>query len=369
VLLLPPLPGIALTDEPVAERILIYDGVVEITAAASRSSEITGISGLDAVSLSIRYQVNESITMNPSTLIPVNCHIFVHIISIATPEQALGDLVGNLTGWSKELDLQGNDCVNPPLLLDVDNGEPIVKNVNRDGSVVGIVRLDVDTVHVIGGNPFPSLNQSTYTSFWSLYYEPITGIIVHYTYTYSEREPVEGALLYSATLTLSNYWKVFTGLIQREVASIRLGNTTIDASAVVIYPVLYTTRPSILVGNSTIHIEFSNATYCFIVVGPFDPSINISPSIQLSKYVTIDNLVVYYTRHPIPCSKLQLNLSSPIESSNETLSSEKGVPPRYSPPGLDSVVFALLFVSIVVYALYSLINGLVEKYYGLIHGP
>jgi len=309
--------------------------------------------------------------MNPLTLTPINCHILVHIISITTLEQALGDLVGNLTGWSKELDLQGNDCVNPPLLLDINNGEPIVKNVNRDGSgnIVGIVRLDVDTVHIIGGNPFPSLNQSTYTSFWSLYYEPITGIIVHYTYTYSEREPVGGTLLYSATLTLLNYWKVFTDLIQREVAAIRLENATIDSSAVVIYPVLYTTRPSILVENSTVHVEFSNATYCFIVVGPFDPSININSSIQLSKYVTVDNLVVYYTRHPILCDKLQLSLSSSVKPSNETLQQEKGVPPRYNPPGLDSVLFTVLFVSIVFYALYSLINGLVEKYYDLIHGP
>jgi len=369
VLLLLPLPGIVLTHKPLAERILIYDGLVEIAATASRSSEITGISGLNTVSLSIRYQVNESITINPLTLIPVNCHILVHIRSVATPEQALGDLVGNLTGWTKELDLQGSDCVNPPLLLDISNGEPVVKNVNRDGSVVGIVRLDVDTVHVIGGNPFPSLNQSTYTSFWSLYYEPITGIIVHYTYTYSEREPVEGVFLYSATLTLLNYWIVFTNLIQREVASIRLENMTIDTSAVVIYSALYTTKPSILVENSTIHIEFSNATYCFIVVGPFDPSININSSIQLSKYVTVDNLVVYYTRYPILCGKLQLNLSSPVKPSNETLPPEKGVPPRYSPPSLDSILFTLLFVSIVVYALYSLINGLVKKYYGLIYGP
>jgi len=366
---LSPLASIALANESSIEKVLIYDGVIEISATAPKSREITGISELDTVSLIIMYQVNESITMNPSTLTPVNCHILVHITSITTSEQALRDLVENLTGWSKKLDLQGSDCINPPLLLDINNGEPIVRNISRDGSVVGIARLDVDTVHMNGGNPFPSPIQSTYTSFWNLYYEPITGIIVHYTYTYGTRDPVEGTLIYSATLTLSNYWKVFMDLIQRELVSIRLENATIGSSTIVIYPALYTTRPSILVENSTIHIEFSNATYCFIAVGPFNPSINISSSIQLSKYMTLDDLVVYYTRHPILCDKLQLNLSSPVKLSNETLSLEEGVPPRYNPPGLDSVLFTMLFVSIVVYALYSLINSLVERYYSLIYGP
>ncbi|MEL9908108.1 hypothetical protein [Desulfurococcus sp.] len=350
------------------EKTLIYEGVMELSLMGEFVKDVIGLNISSPVSLSITYKVEENISFTRPELTPYACSIYIDVVSVTGSTQLPEDWVKKLGSWSNSIELQGNECINPPLVLFIRNGEIALGNIYKTGTMTGITRLDVDTVHLVGGNPFLTLNHTIYSSFWSLYYEPLSGIAVYYTQVYNNRSTGDDAFFYSLTLMLNNYQDVFYDIVKREVIDLRPLNSSITSSIILVYlsPLGNSSSiPRINSTNNSITILFDEPTYCFIEAGPFDPMVNISSNIELSRYSTVNGLTIYYSMKT-PCEILWFNLSNPMNTGGSPVESEKGVPPRYIQPGMDSIIFTIIAVSTVLYIVYSVINWFIKKYYDVI---
>lgn len=357
-------PGVAV-DAGVVEKTLVYEALVDIVATGMPAREISGSSEYSSLSISIAYRIEEHVNMTLLELQPVSCIVEIKVLSVSASPASLTSILGNVSSQGN-LRLEGEDCFNPPLILSFRSGEATLEKPLRNGTVIGVVRLDVDAIHMVGGNPFPSMDQTNHTSFWSIYYEPLTTALVYYTYTYSEKSPYGGSYFYSVTLSLINYRDAFGDLVSRSVMELRFLNSTVNPSIIVVYPSLVALKGSH--EGSMYTISFNESTRCFILVGPFDSSVNFTSSISMLKYTSLNGLTVYYSVQKEPCDTIWFNITAPISNGKDVPGSEKGVPPSYSPPSIDAVVFTILVVSIILYTIYSVISWLVGRYHGLIRG-
>ncbi|WP_157857607.1 hypothetical protein [Desulfurococcus amylolyticus] len=349
-------------------KTLIYEGVIELSLMGKSIKDVIGLNISSPVSLSITYKVEENISFTHPELTPYACSIHIYIVSVTGSTQLPENWIKKLGSWSNSIELQGDECINPPLVLFIRNGEIALDNISKTGTMTGITRLDVDTVHLVGGNPFLTLNHTIYSSFWSLYYEPLSGIVIYYTQVYNNRSPEGDVFFYSLTLMLNNYQDIFYDIVKREVIDLRPLNSPTTPSIILVYLNSLGNSndiPRINSTNNSITILFDEPTYCFIEAGPFDPLVNISSNIELFRYSTINGLTIYYSMKT-PCKILWFNLSNPMNTGGSPVASEKGVPPKYIQPGMDSIIFTIMTVSAVLYIVYSVINWLIKEYYDVI---
>lgn len=365
LLILVLLTGISLTpvasgSEGIVVRELQYNGLLVLTATGRYAEGV--IPGLNYISIEVKYTVSGEVSLDAATLKPLTCSLHVNVTSVSTSQVSQNIPVEQFSSWNTSINLSGDECTTPPIALSVKNASIILEPLVKKGVVVGVTRLDVDAIHIVGGEPYPSPSRFN-SSIWSAYFEPLTGIIVHYTYTYTERMS-DSSYSYSLTLILSNYMRIFEGLTDRLVLELKVANTTDNPSLIIIYSSLGSTKPPVSVSNvsaSSLLLSFSEPTACYLVAGPFNPNITLNSNIKLETYSTLEGLYVYYSRNPSLCSNVWLNFTSQMTSGSKGWDEEKGVPPRLNAPSLGSLVFTLSLLSMILYVAYSIAHWIVKK--------
>lgn len=251
-----------------------------------------------------------------------------------------------------------------PLLPELQNGTITLRELNRVGDVVGIVRLDVDLVHISNTVVKEDISISKYTRY-DLYYEPLTNLPLYYV-VMSAESLSNGRVIYVSYNVLDSDIELFKN-IKRKVFEVEVSGPRGNSTATLILIYLFESRENqtnaalhILFENNTIKVLFEKPSLCFMQLGVLWEGVKSNMPLQV---YTVPGGLIYYTPRALECREIQVLI--PAEEVTELKEQvdfpEKGLPPRIplETPG-DFLVSVLVIVSIIT-AIYWLSSKISDR--------
>ena len=360
---------------------LVYEASAWISAEGSYIEEILGLCSDNTVSsviVTVNYIVFVNVTLNvylevenyslmvllkSTTITPTN-NITEQLklrISSINETQA----VACITCHSKVL---GEQIQALPLLLSIEKGSPVLKRILERGALIALTRLDIDLavsrVEIrVEENGFTNYTRK------DLYYEPLTGIPVHYSEVLIYRSMYEyKSYTYMAYITLLDYSKHFKNYVNRRVADITISSNSTNTllTLLILYPVNFNLTDVSTIDHSVI-VTFSTPTRCFIQMGPISPQLNVTVSGTVFEYYRTLEELVAYTPISTWCSLINISFPAPLEESEKQEFPEKGIPPQAAKPTTTDIAISLSLVFLMLLVSYTIIRRLVDyllrKYY------
>jgi len=361
---------------------LVYEASAWISAEGSYLEEILGLHSnniISSVIVTVNYMVFVNVTLNVYLEVE-NYSLLVLLRSVTiTPindiTEQLKLRISSINGTQAVVcttchsRVLGGQIQALPLLLSIEKGMPVLRSVLERGVLIALTRLDIDLAVIrveirVEENGFTNYTRK------DLYYEPLTGIPVHYSEVLIYRSIYEyKSYTYMAYITLLDYSKHFKSYVDRLVADVTISSnsTTIPLTLLILYPIGFNLTDVSTVEHSVI-VVFNTSTRCFIQLGPISPQLNVTVSgATFEYYRTLEGLVAY-TPTSTWCLLINISFPAPLEKSGEQVFPEKGIPPQIAKPTtIDialslSLVFLMLLISYII--IRRVVDYLVKKYYG-----
>lgn len=311
------------------------------------------------VSMFVRYSIISDVVYDPGAGIYVNSLNFTITQVTVTPDclmEYLTELGVNETSY---IYYNISDFY---IDVSIERGNITLRPSRRTGVVVGIVRFDYDTIHVIDIDSYESVSLYRYSRY-DLYYEPLTGIPVHYDKTYTELSN-KGSIYTVQYATLLGKVELFRD-IGRKVYEVVYDENRVNKSATLI--ILYHRQderfePLVKVINSSVFVSFDQPTPCFVQFGPMREQ--VVGNIGLA-YYNVTNGHVYFTPIVSRCSLLNLTIKTQVNYNvhvHEVMDfPEKGVPPNIPDPTISDFASSLVMISLVTPWIYLLIRIIADR--------
>lgn len=355
---------------------LVYEAYTWISAEGSYLEEILGLpdnSIVNSVIITVNYMVFINVTLN-AYLEVENYSLLVLIKSITiTPSNDITEQlklrINSINGTEVTIcttcrsKILGEQVEALPLLLSIEKGTPVLKRIPERGVLIALTRLDIDLAVSRVEVRVEEIDFTNYTR-KDLYYEPLTGIPVHYSEVLIYRSIYEyKSYTYMAYVTLLDYSRHFKNYINRRVADIIISNnsTTTPLTLLILYPIGFNLIDVNTIDHDVI-VVFNTSTRCFIQLGPLSPQLNITVNGAMFKYYrTLEGLVAY-TPTTMWCSLINISLPAPLEESKEQEFPEKGLPPQVAKPTITDIAFSLSLVFLMLLVSYIAIRKIVNYF-------
>ncbi|MEM1611822.1 MAG: hypothetical protein QXH02_00525 [Desulfurococcaceae archaeon] len=307
---------------------------------------------VDSVSLSVRYDLNITFELVPgegiTSILGVN--LLVESLQV-TPECVREKVNSAFSGFTVS---ENNDI---PLQPELWNSTLTLKAPRKTGVIVGVVRLDVDLIHVSNLTTEEGISTSEYTRY-DLYYEPLTGLPVHYVVT-RVKSSINGRIIYVSYTLLDSDLEVFRS-IRRKVFEIAVSSPNGNSTVTLI--LLYLPEdhggqadldPYIVSENNTIKVSFATPQLCFMQLGVLLEE--VSANVPLQAY-TIPGGVIYYTPKTLKCSSIQVFIPvKHVAGLKEQVDfPEKGLPPQMPLEAPSDLLVSVPIVALILVAVYQL---------------
>lgn len=310
------------------------------------------------ISITVRYWIIADVVFNGRLLIDSTNLSLAGIVSAidGAPAENMVDLKNNIEALLKVnltlANMTGEELPLIPKFIFNESGVQLnLRELRYNGSLTGIVRLDVDGFLFTG-----KAGEGIEAEFWTILYEPFTHIPIQFS-SIRRISTEEGTYIEMVTLNLDNYVEL-SRLSRRNVYEIKLttGNTTITFPLVILSAITGATENNTTVSEFNTTLVITGGSSCILVFGPVPRDINVSSNVYLEKYNYMQKNV-FVTLYPVSCEKgvyisFQANES---EASPHTENIEQGVVPRYYRIGAEDVIFAVVFIVFTCIVVYTVV--------------